>query len=97
MQIPKESNEKAYLRGAFICGALLIAGPLFYGSVRGFPKDFYIYFVPPIAGLLVIAYALENTSRHLRARIELLEDAERDRADPRTRTEAHPRFDSGRR
>lgn len=82
MSIPGESNEKAYLRGAFAVGALLIAVPLAWGSFRGFPKDFYIFSVPPIAGMLVIVYALENSIRHLRARIDLLEEEVRDAQRP---------------
>jgi hypothetical protein len=53
---------------------VLFAIPLVYGAIQGFPKEFYIYMVPPLAGLLVIVYALENSVRHLRKRIELLED-----------------------
>jgi hypothetical protein len=75
----KESNEKAYLRSAFLAAAILIAIPLAYGSIRGFPKDYYIFTVPTVAGFLLVIYALENSVRHLRERIERLEEAERER------------------
>ncbi|MFN0206351.1 MAG: hypothetical protein ACKVS6_08545 [Planctomycetota bacterium] len=82
VKVPPETNEKNYLRNAFIAGAILIAIPLAYGSAKGFPKDYYIFIVPPLAGFLVIVYALENSVRHLRGRIELLEEDARDRLTP---------------
>jgi hypothetical protein len=72
--VPHETNEKSYLRNAFISGALLIAAPLAFGAFQGFPKEFYVFTVPSLAGLLVIVYALENSIRHLRVRLEILED-----------------------
>lgn len=75
-----ETHEKPYLRNAFVVGSVLFAIPLVYGAFQGFPKDFYLYMVPPLAGLLVIVYALENSIRHLRQRIELLEDDAKDRS-----------------
>ena len=72
--MPLETNEKHYLRNSFVAGAILFGIPLVYGAFRGFPKEFYIYMVPPLAGLLVIVYALENSVKHLRQRVELLED-----------------------
>ena len=69
-----ETNEKTYLRDSFVCGAFLIAIPLAWGAFRGFSRDFYTFTVPAFAGLLVIVYALENSIRHLRVRIALLEE-----------------------
>jgi hypothetical protein len=77
-----ETNEKQYLRNSFLVGAALFAIPLVYGAIREFPKEFYIFTVPPLAGLLVIVYALENSVRHLRRRIELLEDEVKHGAPP---------------
>ena len=74
-----ESNEKSYLRGAFVVGSLLIAGPLVYGALRGFPENFYAFGVPMLGGLLVFVYALENSIRVLRARIDELERRARER------------------
>lgn len=73
MLFSRESNEKSYLAGAFVVGAVCISLPLAYGSIRGFPKDFYMFSVPPIAGIIIILYAVENSIRRLRARLEALE------------------------
>lgn len=91
-----EADEKQYLRNAFIIGAMLVAMPLAYGSFRGFPRDFYIFFVPPLAGLLVIVYALENSIRRMRTRIEGLEDYCRDQSERVEQRPAHRPFDPGR-
>jgi hypothetical protein len=72
--LAKETNEKSYLLNSFVAGAFLICIPLAYGAMREYPKEYYVFHVPPLAGLLVIVYALENSIKHLRARIELLEE-----------------------
>lgn len=77
-----ESNEKSYLRNAFVAGSLLIGAPLIYGAVRGFPEGFYAFAVPILGGCLLFVYALENSIRAFRERIEQLERRERERSLP---------------
>ncbi len=93
-----ENDEKRYLRNAFVVTALLVSIPLVWGAVRGFPEGFYVFLVPPMAGFLVLAYALENSVRRHRERIESLERRLREREEieahgtPRT---TMPPFDPG--
>jgi hypothetical protein len=95
-----ETNEKLYLRNAFLAGSIFIAIPLVYGAIRGFPEWFYAFGVPFLGGLLIFIYALENSIRGLRARIESLERREREREreredEPKEPPPRRPPFDPG--
>jgi hypothetical protein len=83
MSEPSEPREQRYLRHAFLLGALLLAVPIAWGAIRGFPRELLVFALPALLGLVVLVHALENSIRELRERVRDLErrEEERERGD----------------
>ncbi|HKE01326.1 MAG TPA: hypothetical protein VKE69_09975 [Planctomycetota bacterium] len=79
-----EPPEQRTLRHAFVAGAVLLAVPIAYGAIYGYPRELVVFALPALAGLVVLVHALENSVRSLRERIRELERRSRERPEDET-------------
>ena len=65
-------GEERTLRLAYAACGVLVAAPLAWGAVRGFP-DAFLLLLPVLAGVCAVLLSIESSLRSMRTRIEELE------------------------